>query len=81
VAGDDCGGRNSRWTSTTKVGRALAHRIDTRRTTFTSTLMAAVVLASSTASAYCRTTTCDSKLEDCGVNPTTGCPITGIPLY
>jgi MYXO-CTERM domain-containing protein len=42
-----------------------------------------VVTASvtSTASAYCRTTTCDSQIENCAIDPVTRCPLTGNVLY
>ncbi len=43
--------------------------------------LTAALLGSSTAHAYCRTTTCDGKLEECQTNPSNGCPATGIPLY
>lgn len=35
----------------------------------------------SSASAYCRTTTCDSQIESCAIDPLTRCPLTGNPLY
>lgn len=46
--------------------------------------MAALVAAvgyPSQASAYCRTTTCNPAEESCPVHPTTGCGLSGIPLY
>lgn len=45
---------------------------------------ATLVLATSvanTASAYCRTTTCDSQIDTCAVDPVTSCPLTGNALY
>jgi hypothetical protein len=40
----------------------------------------AALCSSASAAAYCRTTTCDSRKEDCG-DAETGCPSRGIPLF
>lgn len=48
---------------------------------YATTALAVTLLTSASASAYCRTTTCDSKVEDCKINPSTGCPASGVPLY
>lgn len=43
---------------------------------------ATLMLTANTAAAYCRTTTCDSRLgQACAVNPRTKCPVTGVPLF
>ncbi len=44
-------------------------------------LATALAILPQYAAAYCRTTTCDSKVETCSVNPLTQCPTTGVPLY
>lgn len=44
-------------------------------------LSSACLFTASGAHAYCRTTTCDSKIETCTVHPTTRCPTSGLPLY
>lgn len=49
--------------------------------TLASGLALVAELYSYDAAAYCRTTTCDSKIETCAINPVTQCPTTGVPLY
>lgn len=44
-------------------------------------LSSACLFTASRADAYCRSTTCDSKVETCGIHPTTRCPTSGLPLY
>jgi hypothetical protein len=43
-------------------------------------LVAAALLTSPLAHAYCRTTTCDTTMDSCPVDPETGCVTSGAPL-
>jgi hypothetical protein len=68
VASDNLGPYRSRWTPL-------------RLAALSAAAISVSVLTAGTASAYCRTTTCDSKFEDCKINASTGCPASGVPLY